>query len=392
MKAFLLSLSFVLLPLVVAAQNYIPNPSFEDVNVCQTYVEKCCPKAWRTTTLKLHGYHAYASYRDEGVGAAQGSRYASILMFDRARDFDRKFLQVPLLCALEAGKDYRFVLHYRAEQQRVDTFGVYFADSLFISKKNKRLEGIKPQITFAHQAEFETENWHRMEGIYTATGREVGFIVGNFQPDVDTEIISFGEAVPKKQKKNQPLPPLSLYYYFDAFSLTPVEPALMACDRKLHKDYIYKDSIRHKLVKVKIWPTEKEETTRAPFSIQGFDNKTFAINATDTIEVNSPKQFQQKFFHLKEVNLLEEAFVVLDQIRLLLQQYPHLSMMVTSFTDSRGSTEYNQRITSEQAQAIVDYLVLEGVAPERLEAVGKGELGGQGIIFELRDFLGHKEP
>jgi outer membrane protein OmpA-like peptidoglycan-associated protein len=45
---------------------------------------------------------------------------------------------------------------------------------------------------------------------------------------------------------------------------------------------------------------------------------------------------------------------------------------VAVHTDSRGDEAANQRLTSERAQAVKDYLVSRGVLPWRLEAVGMG--------------------
>ncbi len=42
-------------------------------------------------------------------------------------------------------------------------------------------------------------------------------------------------------------------------------------------------------------------------------------------------------------------------------------------TDSDGSTRANQQLSEARAQAVVDYLVANGVDAERLEAEGRGE-------------------
>lgn len=46
---------------------------------------------------------------------------------------------------------------------------------------------------------------------------------------------------------------------------------------------------------------------------------------------------------------------------------------VEGFTDSRGADDTNQKLSQDRANAVKDYLVSQGVKPEKLRAVGRGE-------------------
>ncbi|HEC09331.1 MAG TPA: OmpA family protein, partial [Acidimicrobiales bacterium] len=46
---------------------------------------------------------------------------------------------------------------------------------------------------------------------------------------------------------------------------------------------------------------------------------------------------------------------------------------VEGFTDSQGDAAANQRLSEARAQAVVDYLVSQGVSPDVLRASGNGE-------------------
>lgn len=50
-----------------------------------------------------------------------------------------------------------------------------------------------------------------------------------------------------------------------------------------------------------------------------------------------------------------------------------LSIEVAGYTDDRGDEESNMRLSVERALAVIDFLIAEGVAAERLHAVGYGE-------------------
>ena len=63
----------------------------------------------------------------------------------------------------------------------------------------------------------------------------------------------------------------------------------------------------------------------------------------------------------------------LDKVSGVLKRYERSIVHVVGHTDSVGSDAYNQRLSEQRAQAVVDYLVSTGVARERLRAEGRGE-------------------
>jgi peptidoglycan-associated lipoprotein len=52
---------------------------------------------------------------------------------------------------------------------------------------------------------------------------------------------------------------------------------------------------------------------------------------------------------------------------------PNIVVELASHTDSRGTHEYNDTLSQRRAQAVVDFLVEQGIARERLEAMGYGK-------------------
>lgn len=56
-----------------------------------------------------------------------------------------------------------------------------------------------------------------------------------------------------------------------------------------------------------------------------------------------------------------------------LRSRPDTMAIVEGHTDSRGSDEYNQRLSQRRAEAVRDFLIAEGVPAARLSAVGRGE-------------------
>ena len=52
---------------------------------------------------------------------------------------------------------------------------------------------------------------------------------------------------------------------------------------------------------------------------------------------------------------------------------PDSPVLVEGHADSAGDDEYNADLSRQRAQAVADWLVEQGVAPERLILVGRGE-------------------
>jgi outer membrane protein OmpA-like peptidoglycan-associated protein len=64
---------------------------------------------------------------------------------------------------------------------------------------------------------------------------------------------------------------------------------------------------------------------------------------------------------------------VLDQVYASLQAYPEVKIEIAGHTSNTLSEEEAIRISSSQANAVMQYLVLKGISQDRLRAVGYGK-------------------
>ncbi|MES1188241.1 MAG: OmpA family protein [Myxococcales bacterium] len=82
----------------------------------------------------------------------------------------------------------------------------------------------------------------------------------------------------------------------------------------------------------------------------------------------------QVLFVTGKAELLPIARDRLNQVAKSLKELDDDKLVsVEGFTDSRGADDMNQKLSQDRANAVKDYLVSQGVKPEKLRAVGRGE-------------------
>jgi outer membrane protein OmpA-like peptidoglycan-associated protein len=66
-------------------------------------------------------------------------------------------------------------------------------------------------------------------------------------------------------------------------------------------------------------------------------------------------------------------FAEIDRVAAVLNRYPETVIRVEGHTDSRGSEDYNMKLSERRANAVKNLLIQRGVAATRLEVVGFGK-------------------
>ncbi len=78
-------------------------------------------------------------------------------------------------------------------------------------------------------------------------------------------------------------------------------------------------------------------------------------------------------FEFDKATLLPEAYPILEHAYETLKEHPEMKVEIQGHTDSKGSDTYNQKLSEKRAKTVSDYLIEEGIDPERLITVGYGE-------------------
>ena len=56
-----------------------------------------------------------------------------------------------------------------------------------------------------------------------------------------------------------------------------------------------------------------------------------------------------------------------------MKENPDIKIEVRGHTDSTGEEEYNQKLSERRADSVIEYMIKNGISPERLNSVGFGE-------------------
>ncbi len=79
------------------------------------------------------------------------------------------------------------------------------------------------------------------------------------------------------------------------------------------------------------------------------------------------------FFGFDSATLLPGAYSDIDNLARVLNQYPQTMIQVAGHTDTKGSEEYNQKLSERRAQAVANALIQQGVMASRITTKGYGE-------------------
>lgn len=82
--------------------------------------------------------------------------------------------------------------------------------------------------------------------------------------------------------------------------------------------------------------------------------------------------FGDTYFGFDKSTLSEEAKSELNKDVLSLKENPNINVRMAGYTSAQGTEERNQELSEERANAVRDYLIKQGIAPERITVIGYG--------------------
>ena len=89
--------------------------------------------------------------------------------------------------------------------------------------------------------------------------------------------------------------------------------------------------------------------------------------------ISAPVLIENIFYDFDKATLRPESQTALNELVKLLNENPNITIELSAHTDCRGSDLYNERLSQQRAQNVVNYLIQHGIEKERLTPKGYGE-------------------
>lgn len=91
------------------------------------------------------------------------------------------------------------------------------------------------------------------------------------------------------------------------------------------------------------------------------------------IEIGQIVRLNNVFFDFDKWSLRPESFVELDRVVTLLKENPSIEIEMSAHTDSKGSDDYNFRLSDNRAKSVMEYIISKGIPDSRITSKGYGE-------------------
>jgi OmpA-OmpF porin, OOP family len=91
------------------------------------------------------------------------------------------------------------------------------------------------------------------------------------------------------------------------------------------------------------------------------------------IEIGQVVRLNNVFFDFDKATLRPESFIELDRVVKLLTENPAIEIEMSAHTDSKGSDDYNLKLSDNRAKSVMEYILSKGIATSRIVSQGYGE-------------------
>jgi len=411
-------------------KNLVLNPGFENYDRCpedytpENLSHKLVP-GWSYPTRATPDYFNRCSPRNVGIprnfaGESEthgGDGYVGAILSGTEESY-REYIQGTLSVPMVKGNQYCVRFFYKlASYSRfaVDQMSLYFSATEIKNDININLS-YAPQITNKVGLFLDNINeWEEFCTVYTASGNERFFIIGNFRNYDNTNYVVTDKNVVNLRNKAY------AYYYFDDVSISPLENCLN-CPCVLHDfesrviETRYsggKDPVTGKVarivndgaIRIGLIGGVQPYTVTWNIGMTGTELRnlpagTYVYTAKDknnclssdtviftepviekddfleglkAIEEGSAVVLENIFFEFNKTELLPESFNELNKVVQFMLEEDIKEIEISGHTDNEGSDSYNQKLSEGRAASVVSYLSSQGIDPERMVAVGYGE-------------------
>jgi len=355
-------------------QNLVPNPSFEDVNICSEFGQPCSPSAWFYLSRKFTtGY--FPRYK-----SATGSRHLQMVAATRESP-NRQYWETMLLCPLQAGERYAVSLKIAAPANRTELtktcpnlrdIGLWFTNRFIFVQGDSILQP-RSYLSFTNASVTNLKNgWFELQKEFVPTSNTTILIIGNFYRLANADIMD----------QRTPLTP-SIDILVDDLAVVPMNAAVCPISLRI-KDSLYSIHQRH------------SKTNLPDLNPDIPDSRLTDTLPADTLPSNTPRRQADTPKSVVPDNIPAGPAPVTDTIIIhniqfdfdkylmqnpdTLQRYRSLltrpgikKIQVVGYTDDAGSDAYNLDLSLKRAREVARQISSKfDIPPALIETEGRG--------------------
>jgi outer membrane protein OmpA-like peptidoglycan-associated protein len=98
------------------------------------------------------------------------------------------------------------------------------------------------------------------------------------------------------------------------------------------------------------------------------------VEPQELAKVEEPLMVRARIhFDFNKADIKKEYIPLLKEVAKVLKENPNINLRIEGYTDDIGTKAYNQKLALKRAMAVKDFLVKEGINPERIQVVGFGK-------------------
>ena len=91
------------------------------------------------------------------------------------------------------------------------------------------------------------------------------------------------------------------------------------------------------------------------------------------VEVGKTLRINELSFDADSTNLREENFEILDEVYDFLVKHPKVTVEIGGHTNTLPSHEYCDRLSTDRAKSVAEYVVTKGIESDRVSYKGYGK-------------------
>ena len=344
--------------------NFVPNSGFEIKLDCprrRENMEACY--GWRVMENTPDFYHRCAKgsagvpknelgKQEPHSGEAYGGFWCYLPKYGDYREFISMYLKKPLT----KGEVYCLSMWVSlSDRSKYALTDMQMMPSRKVEHIPSLIKVSDPRLVFLtdqDQPLSDRDGWTKVSALFVANGGETMLTIGNFRKNDDEQIVNI-----KNEEKQDGRFGVSSYYYVDDIILCDINAPIAECPDHLSPQIIadpdlplieVEEEIEVEIATIDTIPTVEWEAGDTLV----LENFLFAYNAAD---------------------LAPEALPMLDTLAAYLKRNPTLNLEIAGHTDSKGSEDYNLKLSLERAETVRFYLEMKGVETPRMVSEGKGE-------------------